>query len=156
MPRRLVSFGLLVALAFLLGAHVAFADQPAPIASIETNTAGVTADVVECKRKDGVLTLKIRLTNGGGSEAKITLIRSRGYDQHYLTAGSKKYFILRDSEQTPLAPPADPSGDVQTRIPPGGTYTWWAKFTAPPADVKAVNVYTPVAPPIDDVPITDA
>jgi hypothetical protein len=156
MPYASKRFALVLGLALSLAGTAAFADPPAPVASTDTNTSGVSADVVECKRKEGVLTLKIRLKNGNAGESKIDVIRNRNYDAYYLTAGSKKYFILRDSEKTPLAPETDPSGGVTARMPAGGTYTWWAKFPAPPADVKSVNVYTPIAPPIDDVPISDA
>ena len=127
----------------------------APLASTDSNTPGVTADVIECKRKDGVLTLKIRFRNSGTAEERVGVISRGQYDAHYLTAGSKKYFILRDAEKTPLAPQVDPGGSVTATLPPNGTYTWWAKYPAPPVEVKSVNVYTPVAPPMDDVPISD-
>lgn len=148
--------GLVLVLALLIVADVACAEPGAPIASSDTNVNGVVADVIECKRKEGVLTLKIRLRNTGTAEARVDLIKSRNYDEYYLTAGTKKYFILRDTEKTPLAPESDGSGGLSTRIPVNGAYTWWAKYPAPAADVKTVNVYTPLAPPLDDVPITDS
>jgi hypothetical protein len=156
MRHAFTRLGPLCVLVLLIGAASVRAEPGAPLASSDTNTSGVTADVIECKRREGVLTLKIRLRNTGASEARLGLIASRSYDKYYLTAGSKKYFILRDTEKTPLAPAADNVGDLDVSIPANGAYTWWAKYPAPPADVKAVNVYTPIAPPIDDVPITDS
>jgi hypothetical protein len=156
MPHAFTRLGPLFVLALLIGVGPVLAELGAPLASSDTNTSGVSADVTECKRKEGVLTLKIRLRNTGTSEARLGLIASRSYDKYYLTAGSKKYFILRDTEKTPLASAADNIGDLDVHIPANGAYTWWAKYPAPPADVKAVNVYTPIAPPIDDVPITDS
>lgn len=156
-----------LALVVLAGSLLAFApDGPgaapaaaepatAALASTDSNVDGVVAEVTECKRKDGVLTLKIRFRNGGTAEARVDVIGNRNYDAYYLTAGNKKYFVLRDAERTPLAPPANSAGDLRKDLPPGGTYTYWAKYPAPPADVKSVNVYTPVAPPMDDVPISD-
>lgn len=132
------------------------ADPPGGVlASTDSNVDGVVAEVTECKRKDGVLTLKVRFRNTGEKEAEVRLISARNYDSWYLTAGSKKYFVLRDAEKTPLAPQPNAGGDLHKDLPPGGSHTWWAKYPAPPADVKAVNVFSPVAPPMDDVPITD-
>jgi len=146
---------LAAAIAGPVATPVAAQSVAAALASTDSNVDGVVAEVIECKRKDGVLTLKIRFRNTGTVAARLSVVSRASYDTHYLTAGSKKYFILRDAEKTPLAPAVDPSGSLSTELPPGGTYTWWAKYPAPPADVKSVNVYTPVAPPMDDVPISD-
>ncbi len=152
----LLRVGPVLALALLVLVGSAKAEPGAPLASSDTNMAGVIADVTECKRKEGVLTLKIRLRNTGEGKTRVELIKRRNYDEYYLTAGSKKFFILRDTEKTPLAPEADNVGGIDVEIPANGAYTWWAKYPAPPAEVKAVNVYTPLAPPLDDVPITDS
>jgi hypothetical protein len=37
----------------------------------------------------------------------------------------------------------------------GGQYTWWAKFPAPPPEVKKITLMTPVTSPFEDIPITD-
>ena len=161
MSRRITSLVLAGSLlASLLAGHdrpsaVAAEPSGAPLATTDSNVGGVVAEVTECKRKDGVLTLKIRFRNTGTTEVELDLISSRNFDAYYLTAGSKKYFVLRDAEKTPLAPAANSGGGVRAAVPPGGAYTWWSKYPAPPADVKSVNVYTPVAPPMDDVPISD-
>lgn len=131
------------------------AAQTAPIQTQETNFAGITAEVIECRRKDGVLTIRVRLRNTGNKDEQLTLIRDRGYDQYYVTGGTKKYFILRDTEKTPLAPAADPGGSLYATVRKGGSYVWWAKYPAPPAEVKKINYVTPIAAPFDDLPITD-
>jgi hypothetical protein len=77
------------------------------------------------------------------------------YDRYYVTAGSKKYFVLRDSEKTPLANPPTSYGALSVEIPKGGTYIWYAKYQAPPAEVKKINYYTPISPPFEDISITD-
>ena len=42
------------------------------------------------------------------------------------------------------------------RLQPGGTYTIWMKFPAPPADVKTVTLQVPGVPPFEDLAIQDS
>lgn len=119
---------------------------------------GVVAEIVQCKRDNGVLSIRMRLRNTGAADASLSLISKANYDQYYVTAVSKKYFVLRDSEKTPLANPIntdESTAGVQVKIPKGGIFTWFAKYPAPPADVLKVNYYTPITAPFEDVPITD-
>ena len=119
----------------------------------DTNVSGVAAEIVECKREDGQLTIKMRLVNSTDKDVNVYAINGRNFDSYYVTAANKKYFILRDSEKAPLAPQADPGGSVYAHIQKGGSWTWWAKYPAPPADVKKLSYYTPITPPFDNVPI---
>jgi hypothetical protein len=121
----------------------------------ETNIAGIVAEPTECVRKDGVLSIKLRLRNTGSAVQRVEIISSRNYETYYLSAANKKYFILKDSDGTYLTPTADGFGGLAADIGGGGQYTWWAKFPAPPAEVKAVTLYTPIAPPLEDIPLTD-
>jgi hypothetical protein len=125
------------------------------IQSQDTNESGVVAEITQCKRKDGVLTIKMRLRNTSQQDIRVHVIESRGYDEYYVTAGDKKYFILKDTENVPLAPQTDGGGSLTPKIDKGGTYTWWAKYPAPPADVKSVSYYTSISAPFEDIPITD-
>ena len=138
------------------------AAQIAPAALSEAQdvngAAGVVAEIVQSKRDSGVLSIRMRLRNTGAADATLNLISKANYDQYYVTAGSKKYFVLRDSEQTPLANPINTdgfTGAVHITIPKGGTFTWFAKYPAPPAEVKKINYYTPITTPFEDIPITD-
>jgi hypothetical protein len=133
----------------------AAADPAAAVQSQDTSKAGVVAEVAECVRKDGVLTVKLRFRNTTAAPIRFTVLHNRAYDQYYVTAGDKKYFVLRDEEKTPLAVPADPVGGIDANLDPGGAWTWWAKYPAPPVEVKAVSYYTPHTPPFEDVPVTD-
>jgi hypothetical protein len=117
----------------------------------ETNTQGVVADLTECKRKDGVLTVKLGFRNTSGGQVTFYTSPLDNYDKVYFTADNKKYFILRDSEKQSLSGKTD--GNVS--LNPGQSFHWWAKFPAPPAAAKSINLLTPVASPFDDVPITD-
>jgi hypothetical protein len=130
---------------------------PSPAASAgviqtqETNTQSVVADLTECKRKDGVLTVKLGFRNTSGGTVTFYTGRLDDYDKTYVTADNKKYFILTDSEKQPLSGKTD--GNVS--LDPGQSFHWWAKFPGPPAAVKSINLLTSVASPFDDVPISD-
>ena len=127
----------------------------AAIQSQDANQAGVVAELTECKRADGVLTVKVRFRNTGSQQVPLSVIDARDYEKFYVTAGSKKYFILKDSEGTYLTPNASSFGNLGVDLAPGQGWQWWAKFPAPPADVTKITLVTPITPPFDDVPISD-
>ena len=132
-----------------LGLSPALAQVPA-IQSQDLNLPGFTADIIEAKRSDGVLSVKLRLKNAGTKEGNVKFTFGRSIDEFYVQAEGKKYFVLRDTEKVPLA-----NSTTYTGVAPGGTYTWWAKYPAPAANVKKFNFYWPLGAPFDDVPITD-
>jgi hypothetical protein len=133
--------------------------QTAPAALSEAQAVngqpGVVAEIVQCKRESGVLSIRMRLRNTGETKANVHLISSRNYDQYYVTAGNKKYFILRDSEKNPLTTQAGGLGDLSAEMPKDGSYVWYAKYPAPPGEAKKVTFYTPITPPFEDIPIFD-
>ena len=138
--------------------HAAPAEQAggssAVLKSADTDTPGVVAEVIECSRKDGVLSIKVRLRNTSASAVRMTLIKTRNFDAYYLTAGSKKYYVLRDTDKVPLAPAVDNTGTLSVQIAKGGSYTWWGKYPAPPASETTASYFTPLGAPIDDIPIS--
>lgn len=150
--RRTMLAGLLVAPVF--GALPAIAQTP-PLQTQETNAVGVIAELMECKREDGVLTVRVRFRNTGDKVVDLNLVDNRNYDAYYATANSKKYFVLRDSEKNALAPAVSNFGSLSARLNKGDVYNWWAKYPAPPADVKKISYFTPLTPPFDSVPIKD-
>lgn len=154
--RRTCLIGGLVG-AMLVGMGIApgWAQGGDVIQSQETNIGGVVAEITQMKRKDGVLTVKLRLRNTSGKDASLKVIQDRNFDSYYVTAGDKKYFILRDTEDVPLTPQTDGFGMLNVEIAKDGTYTWWAKYPAPPAEVTSVTYYTPLGAPFEDVPITE-
>jgi len=134
---------------------VAVPPATAALKTGETNISGVTADVTECARKEGVLSVRVRFHNTAKENKKLNLIDGRDYEKYYVTAASKKYFILKDSEGTYLTAQANSFGSLSVGLDPWEQFTWWAKYPAPPDDVKAVTLYTPVAPPLEDIPVSD-
>jgi hypothetical protein len=140
---------------FIAASFITFAiHAQTPVQSQDSNISGIVAEITECKRADGVLSMRLRLRNTSDKDVKATLIDKSNYDSYYVTAASKKYFVLRDSEKQPLAPPAD-GGGVTVSIAKGASYVWWSKYPAPPADVKKIGYFTPITPPFDNVPVTD-
>lgn len=120
----------------------------------ETSVEGVTAEVTEAVRKEGVLTIKVRYRNTGGAPAKVNIWG--GSTTYYVTAGSTKYLILSDSQGVALAVPRDIHGNLTAEIKPGGSFLFWAKYPAPPAEAKKLSFYGPHAPPFEDIAITEA
>lgn len=131
------------------------ADAADVIQSQELNEPGVVGEIIQAKRKEGVLTIKLRLRNTSEKAVSVAKIKSGEYDAYYVTAGNKKYFVLKDTENVPLATPADGASNYAAKIEVGATYVWWAKYPAPPPEVKSISYYTPHAAPFEDIPITD-
>jgi hypothetical protein len=140
-------------------APVARADDKAagkPLASRDLDIEGITAEVIESVRKDGVLTVRVRLRNTGQKAQKVLLVRGgQSYDAAYLSAKDTKYTLITDARQRAVATPADAGGWVEPSIKPKASWNWWGKFPAPPPDVKSYTLYLKVGPPIEDVPIID-
>jgi hypothetical protein len=143
----------LVALQLVLGVPALSSAQLKAIATIETNMKA-TGEIYECKRKQGVLTIKVRFKAAGG-RAELDL----PYDTTYVVdvASGKKYTILRDSDKAPLATTSQGWGDrVRESVEPGATFSAWWKFPAPPPTTKKISFILPKSEPAEDVPITDA
>ena len=128
------------------------------IQSQDTNTQGVVGELIQCSRSDGVLSVKIRFHNTTGTPVNFYVLGTNiSYDRFYLAAASKKYFILKDSDGAELAPGGDYScgmPGVCEKLAAGQSNTWWAKFPAPSADVTKLDLFTPVTPPFEGIPIT--
>ena len=116
------------------------------------------SSVAELKSGDGVLSVKIRFHNKTGTPVNFYVLGTNiSYERFYLAAANKKYFILKDSDGTELAPGGDYScgmPGVCEKLGAGQSNTWWAKFPAPSADVTKLDLFTPVTPPFEGVPIT--
>jgi hypothetical protein len=163
--KRLASTALVLAfvampLARLGSAHAAppVAQPSGVIQTQETRADGVVAELTECRRADGVLTIKVRFRNTADKPGHLTFVNWNGSaadnPKFYVTAGSKKYFMLADADGVVLSTNST-SSSVEANLDPGKSYLWWAKYPAPPADIKKINFIMPVASPFEDVAITD-
>ena len=133
------------------GSGTAWAQSKA-IQRQESNVSGVTIEITEMRRKEGVLNIRLRLVNSSSADKAIVIgqgAHGSNWGELYVTAGKQKYLVLRDTGQTALA------AHGQLAVPKGGSTIWWVKFPAPGPEVKKVNFYTPHTPPFEDVPITD-
>jgi hypothetical protein len=133
------------------------AEQAGVIQTQETNQEGLVAELTECRRSEGVLSIKVRFRNTSTkpSHLKFTNWNAPGdNEKFYVTADKKKYFMLKDSEGTYLSSNSA-SNPAELNLEPGQTFLWWAKYPAPSADVKKINFMMSVTPPFEDIPITD-
>jgi hypothetical protein len=70
------------------------------------------------------------------------------------TAGGKKYEVLKDETGRYIAGLRSGYPDRwYQKMKPAETPTIWMKFPAPPAEVKAVTLQLPGAPPFEDLAI---
>lgn len=128
-----------------------------PSQAQETSIEGVTAEITEAVRKEGVLTIKMRLRNAGAAPAKVNISHDwTDADKYYAVAGSTKFLVLKDSKNIPLMVQLNNYGVLTTEIKPNGSFLFWAKYPAPPADAKKITFYNPHTPPMEDIPITEA
>ena len=153
-PQRRLALATALAAACAIPALSALA-QAKPQAH-ETSIDGVTAEIVEAVRKEGVLTMKVRYRNGSTTPAKLRLYRNWDDTDYYVTAGSTKLMVLKDSKGAPVAVPHGQHGETDVSIKPNGSFLFWAKYPAPPAEAKKVAFFHPHSPPIEDIPVTDA
>jgi hypothetical protein len=158
----LVMFFFILPLALLRSIFAALpaTEQAGVIQTQDTTSQGVVAELTECRRQEGVLTIKVRFRNTSNKPSNLTLTHymKSGEDdpKFYVTAGNKKFFMLKDSEGTYLTSNSvNDTFGVEVKLDPGQTFLWWAKYPAPSADVKKINFMMPVTPPFEDVPITD-
>ena len=149
--------GLVLTLA-LPAPRLALAQEGSAIATADAQTPGIRAEVRELKRSSsGILTLKFAIVNDMDQKygADKCDFRETGNEECgpisgvYLvdTANKKKYPVVRDAEGKCVC------AEIQG-IPPKSGLNLWAKFPAPPEDVKAVTVVIPNFMAMDDVPIS--
>jgi len=128
---------------------------PAPIATADSETPGVELQVTKLKRLGDSVMLQFVLINNSDSSYDPQKIDGSGLgrrnaDGVFLVdlAGKKKYEVVRDSDHQCLC-----SHDLQP-ISAKSRLNVWAKFPAPPDNVKKVGVVVPHFLPMDDVPLS--
>lgn len=146
------------------------APAPAPaaasgliLAKSDGEKSGMSVEVTELKRNSGgTVTLKFTMINNTSENASFSqgdYVDPAGYGNpdngsvsgvHLVDAvNKKKYLVVRASDtKSPLC------SQRNADIVPGGRANLWAKFPAPPEDVKVITVMIPHFVPMDDVPIS--
>jgi hypothetical protein len=156
MNRNSIAIAPALLLAGALSCGAALGQAPKPEAH-ETNVEGVTAEISEAVRKEGVLTVKMRLRNTGASAVKMKVSGDfRDADTYYVVAGNTKFLVLKDSKSFPVMVQLDNYGGLRPEIKPGGSFLFWAKYPAPPAEARKFTFYSPLMAPVEDIPITEA
>jgi len=156
MDTKRIAMAAALLLAGVMSYGTVLAQAPKPQA-LETNVDGVTAEITEAVRKEGVLTVKMRLRNTGTSPVKLNVTNDfRDADTYYAVSGSTKFLVLKDSKKFPVMVQLDNYGGLHPEIKPGGSFLFWAKYPAPPAEARKFTFYTPLMPPVEDIPITEA
>jgi hypothetical protein len=136
----------------------AAAPAAAAIASADGEQQGRRVEVTELKRlSGGTISLKFAMINGAD---EIAFHGDYGEANHSRDFGSiggialvdpvgkKKYLVVRDSDGACLCSRDIPNVAMNSRL------NLWAKFPAPPEDVKKISISIPHFAPMDDVPIS--
>ena len=147
------------ACAVLLTASHAAA-QLKPIASGPTNWNDVTIDLMSVERKGGVLTVKWSVKNAGSKTATVQFGLTGNKKGTYVLdeESGTKYYALTDKEGNVLASEHEHTGDgygISDYLEGGATNRYWAKFPAPPAAVKSINIFFTNSDPFEGDAITE-
>ena len=126
------------------------------IATADGETTGIRIDITELSRTSGeTVTLKFRLVNESGESANpnqmLGVAGGNDIKEVHLidAAGKKKYLVIKDSDGKCVC-----TGDLDSQLDSGKSINLWARFPAPPAEVKEVSVVFPNFIPAD-APIAD-
>lgn len=144
---------------FLLIATFAFAAKP--LATAATNWDGVELDLMSVERKGSVLTVKWSVRNTGTEEVEPLFSMYGDGSTTYLLdeENGTKYYALTDKEGHVLATMHEYTErsryGIKEKIGPGTTKRYWAKFPAPPPQVKTISLFFTETDPIEEVAITD-
>jgi hypothetical protein len=154
-----VAAGLLLALA--PGAPAQVSTGPRPLANGATNWPGVSIDLMSVERKGSVLTVKWSVKSTAPKTETVYFTLSGNNMTTYLLdeESGTKYYALTDKEKNTLASEHVYTGHdgfgISDYLEAGATNRYWAKFPAPPAAVKTINLFFSNSDPIEGVAITD-
>lgn len=154
MIRRLV-VGLLAAVLVAGIAGGVSAQKPAGVIdSIDAEWSGVQTDLLEVRRMSDN-TIRVRWRYRNTSDQEVALY---GADAVYLLSlqtylldpvNKKKLFVVTDAKGKAVGTDMGQS----FRVKPKESWTAWAKFPAPPANVEKITVVIGKTPPFEDVAI---
>ena len=132
-----------------------------PLASAATNWDGITLDLVSVERKGSVLTVKWAVQNQSAAAVEIRFGLAHGTPQTYVVdeESGTKYYVLTDKEGKSLAAMHEYLGHdlygVRETLAAGAIKRYWAKYPAPPPEVKTLTLFFDETEPFEEVPITE-
>jgi outer membrane protein OmpA-like peptidoglycan-associated protein len=123
---------------------------------VETEIAGVTAELAELRTSGGVTRLAIRYKNDNPNEASTDLYEA---DKIAIVdvKSKKKHAPIKDANGSFIAGPINDDiggGRIYVRLPPGQEGLAWTYFDAIPAGT-VVSVEVPQMFPFEDVTVTE-
>lgn len=147
---------------FLIALFVSAAAFAAkPLATAVTNWDGIEVDLMSVERKGSILTVKWAVRNTGSETAEPKFSMYGNGSTTYLVdeENGTKYYALTDKEGHVLATmhayTESSRYGITEKIDAGKTRRYWAKFPAPPPEVKSIGVFFSNTDPIEEVAITD-
>lgn len=121
----------------------------------DTEWDGISVELTSVTKGDGdTLTIKFKYTNSGSKQVNVGRVGQFGHENiaakvYYIDPkNKKKYLVIKDTADAPVA-----SNTKYLELEPGESKAGWLKLPAPPADVNAITVYLPGAPPFESVAI---
>ena len=138
---------LLAAAGFLAVAAPGASAQNA-IATADGEVSGTRIEITELSRTSGeTLTLKFRIVND--SDANVNpydLMQHEDVREVHLidASGKKKYLVIKDSDGKCVC-----STGLSSALGTGKSINLWARFPAPPAELKEISVVFPHFIPAD-------
>ena len=132
-----------------------------PVASVSTNWKGIELDLMSVERKGNVLTLKWAVRNTSADSAIVSFATTGKLATTYVVdeENGTKYYALTDKEGNTLASSHEYLGSdtygIHASVAAGATNRYWAKFPAPPPEVKTVNVLFSESEPIEGAAIAE-
>ena len=119
---------------------------------VDSDITGVSVELTSVQKTGDTIMVRFKYINSGDKStgALYTQVGGQIEDMIYCVdaKNKKKYLVIRDTEKNPLT-----SALHNLEVKAGETKGCWAKFPAPPADVTAISVYIPGAPPFENVPL---
>ena len=144
----------IAAAAVLLALSAGAAEQAVLPMKVESEINAVSVELTSVQKTGDTLTVKWKYISTGDKDTGKLFNQMGGQIEdkvYYIdTKNKKKYLVVRDSENHPVI-----SAVHDLRLAPGETKNCWAKFPAPPADVTAIAVYIPGAPPFENVAVAE-
>jgi len=131
-----------------------------PLASAPTNWPDVEVALMALERKGNVLTVKWAVTNGGDEQSTVRFgLTSKATSYLVDEENGTKYYVLTDQDGNALASEHShidgSTWGISDYLEAGATARYWAKFPAPPPEVKTLTVMFDQTEPFEEVPITD-
>ena len=125
---------------------------------------GIEVSLLDVKRASGdTLNVYWRVSNQSSATQELVKCSTGWYCKYQLAAGNwgdgiyiidsanqRKHLVVRTDKK-----PVVSSSETPLSIEPGSSINLWAKFPAPPLEVRKVSIYIPGVAPMEDIPISE-